>query len=70
MVSVKFTNKKQCPYCGNTNIEYIDLTDIFGTTPRYDQRLKADKYVFKCKDCKELFYYTGKLDLAMANHKS
>jgi len=61
MEEVKFTSKKVCPYCGKTNIEYLDLSDIFGFIPRYNQRVRANRYVFRCRDCKELFYYTGPL---------
>lgn len=64
MQSIKFTSKKQCPYCGNFNIEYIDLSDLLGPTRNDRVQIHTNKYVFKCNDCKELFYYTGVLESA------
>jgi len=64
MQRIEFTSKKQCPYCGNFNVEYIDLSDLLGTTHQDVIRIHTNKYVFKCNDCKELFYYTGVLELA------
>ena len=64
MQRIEFTSKKQCPYCDNFNVEYIDLSDLLGKTHQDVIRIHTNKYVFKCNDCKELFYYTGVLELA------
>lgn len=62
MHNIEFTSKKQCPYCHNFNVEYIDLSDLIETKNKDIIRVHTNKYVFKCNDCKELFYYTGVLE--------
>lgn len=62
MQEVKFTDKKICPFCGGKNIEFLDLSDILGLSPHYNHRFHVNRYVFRCRDCRELFYYTGKID--------
>jgi predicted nucleic-acid-binding Zn-ribbon protein len=48
MQRIEFTSKKQCPYCDNFNVEYIDLSDLLGTTHQDVIRIHTNKYVFKC----------------------
>ena len=61
MNDVRFTKQKLCPYCRSTSIEYIDLTDILNNNGNRTSISRVNKHVFKCKSCKELFYYTGEL---------
>lgn len=62
MQRIEFTSKKQCPYCNDFHVEYIDLSDLLGNTHQDMIHVHTHKYVFKCNDCKELFYYTGTLE--------
>ena len=64
MHSIEFTSKKQCPYCHSHSIEYIDLSDLLRATHKDMIRVHTNKHVFKCHQCKELFYYTGILEPA------
>lgn len=61
MNDVRFTRQKICPYCKNANVEYIDLSDILDHTDNPMPVTKIKKHIFRCKNCKELFYYTGDL---------
>jgi hypothetical protein len=60
MKNIKFTNLKQCPYCGNQRIEYIDLSDIHEGLAQNNRRLYSDRLVFKYRDCHGVFCYLGK----------
>jgi len=60
MEEVKFTDKHECPYCGSSNVNYLDLTYAASATPESEEP-KRNKYIFKCEDCKKTFYFTGKI---------
>lgn len=57
-----YTDKLRCPYCGNTHIVNLDLSDLVRSSANESERVSVNRFVFKCRDCKELFYYTGKLE--------
>lgn len=62
MNKIMYTDKLQCPYCGNAHVENLDLSDLLRQSSHGDEHICVNRHVFKCRDCKELFYYTGKLE--------
>ena len=50
MQRIEFTSKKQCPYCDNFNVEYIDLSDLLGTTHQDVIRIHTNRLKFEVVD--------------------
>jgi hypothetical protein len=54
----KLTTKKECPYCGCKNIQFLSghgsaWTDTCGKTP------EVTKWICKCENCQKEFDYSG-----------
>ncbi len=61
MSEKKHTDKMKCPYCNSNNVNYLYPVQNTRVNPKPIKKKQRPENLFKCEDCKKIFYYTGKI---------